>query len=284
MKGQNFLEEDWDYAIIFDAARYDVFSQLYDDYFEGELEKRKSRASATPEWAAKVFEGRHRMNYFSTNPFINSIGMSLRQVGDVNYDVVPADHITNIIDLWDVAWDDEIGTVRPEDVNRQFRKRRDDLDGARTVIHYMQPHVPFLGRGKGRLNAHLKKSFSKLKTNGGTNGVISDQIAEVMPDIISRMEDMELFMKLGLYSSLDKRSLLQVVSGESTEKLMEFHRENQRKVMEEAKKLVEDLEGDVIITSDHGDAFGEQGVWGHHIEKHIPPLVEVPWLEVEGVN
>jgi len=37
----------------------------------------------------------------------------------------------------------------------------------------------------------------------------------------------------------------------------------------------------VVVTADHGEAFGEEGVWEHHIETHIPPLMEVPWLEVE---
>jgi len=46
--------------------------------------------------------------------------------------------------------------------------------------------------------------------------------------------------------------------------------------------FIDDLKGDVIITSDHGEAFGEEGVWEHHIETPIPPLIEVPWLEVES--
>lgn len=37
----------------------------------------------------------------------------------------------------------------------------------------------------------------------------------------------------------------------------------------------------VVVTADHGEAFGEQGVWEHHIETYIPPLIEVPWLRVE---
>ena len=44
MKDQNFFEEDWDHAIILDAARYDVFKEVYEDYFDGELEKRRSPA------------------------------------------------------------------------------------------------------------------------------------------------------------------------------------------------------------------------------------------------
>ncbi len=49
MKDQNFFEEDWDYAIILDSARYDVFKRVYRDYFKGDLKKRNSNASATME-------------------------------------------------------------------------------------------------------------------------------------------------------------------------------------------------------------------------------------------
>ena len=36
----------------------------------------------------------------------------------------------------------------------------------------------------------------------------------------------------------------------------------------------------IIFTSDHGEAFGEQGIWEHPMETHITVLTEVPWLEV----
>jgi glucan phosphoethanolaminetransferase (alkaline phosphatase superfamily) len=52
-------------------------------------------------------------------------------------------------------------------------------------------------------------------------------------------------------------------------------------VLQSVADLVPELDGRVVVTADHGEAFGEEGVWEHHIETHIPPLVEVPWLEVE---
>lgn len=284
MKDQNFLDEDWDYAIILDSARYDIFEEMYSDYFSGNLEKRKSKASATPEWADKVLEGRQNINWFSANPFINGIGLPLNEIGAVDYDKTPSKHIAHVVDLWDEIWDEKKGTVHPEDVNREFKDRIDQLGDRRTVIHYMQPHAPFVGRGKSRINEHLRKSFSKLKENGEESGKISDKISERIPDLIGRLEETETFMKLGFMSSLDRSSIFEVIRGDTREKLMEYYRENMRLALENANELAEDLDGKVIITSDHGEAFGEQGVWEHHVETHIPPLVEVPWLEVEEVK
>lgn len=37
----------------------------------------------------------------------------------------------------------------------------------------------------------------------------------------------------------------------------------------------------VVVTADHGEAFGEQGVWGHPGHSVIPVLRNVPWLEID---
>lgn len=36
----------------------------------------------------------------------------------------------------------------------------------------------------------------------------------------------------------------------------------------------------VVVTADHGEAFGEQGIWGHPGPCDIPVLRIVPWLEI----
>lgn len=82
MEGQDFLGSDWDYCIVLDACRYDVFSDVYGEYLDGALEKRWSTGSSTPEWAYRTFTGDHDIAYFSGNPFINSLGIPERtQVG-----------------------------------------------------------------------------------------------------------------------------------------------------------------------------------------------------------
>ncbi|MFB6147828.1 MAG: hypothetical protein ABEJ66_03000, partial [Candidatus Nanohaloarchaea archaeon] len=126
MKPQNVVEEDWDYLIILDACRFDSFKQIYGDYFEGKLEKRRSEGSATPEWAAKTFTEEHDITYFSSNPFINSMGLPLDEMdwgASYESDWKSTDHIANIIDVWDIAWDDELRTVTPGEMNRVVREK-----------------------------------------------------------------------------------------------------------------------------------------------------------------
>lgn len=264
MKDQNFFEEDWDTAVILDAARFDAFKQAYTEFIEGDLEKRRSNASATPEWVHRNFSGRHNITWLSANPFINSINAPLSESGPVSYDTTPSRHVTEIKDLWRTEWSPQHGTVRPEKVYEAWKQTD---SGGKTVVHFMQPHAPFIGKGKSRINNSLRKNFS------GGGGL------KALSPVIERLEDTETAMKLGMYSNLDLKHLAEALRNGSRETLMRYHRENLETALEYASKVVEESDGRTIVTSDHGEAFGEQGVWGHHIEKHIPPLVEVPWLE-----
>ena len=46
----NVMEEDWDFLIVLDACRYDYFSEMYEGFFTGRLEKRISPGCSTVEW------------------------------------------------------------------------------------------------------------------------------------------------------------------------------------------------------------------------------------------
>lgn len=282
MDTQRPFERDWDYLLVLDAARYDVFAAVYEEYFEGTLRKFDSEASATPEWVDTHFEGFHDVTYFSANPFVNSLRLPLKEAGTVGYETTPAEHVARVVDVWDSGWNEGLGTVRPEAVTREFMTERDRVDG-RTVLHFMQPHAPFLGRGQGRINRSIRNSFHSLKETGvagGLGGLLGDRLS----GLVERLEDSESVMKLAMLSNLGVRSLLEVATGNARETLLSYHEENLRGALDSVVSITRSLDGRVVVTSDHGEAFGEQGVWGHHVETHIPALVEVPWLEVEDVT
>ena len=84
-----------------------------------------------------------------------------------------------------------------------------------------------------------------------------------------------------MWADLDLRGLLDVLAGGTAVTLRRYYEENLRLALEAVVDLVADLDGTVVVTADHGEAFGEEGVWEHHVETHIPPLVEVPWLVLD---
>jgi hypothetical protein len=282
---QQFLESDWDYCLVLDACRFDVFSEVYEDYLDGDLEKRRSVGSSTPEWASRTFTGDHDIAYFSGNPFINSLGIPLNELkwgASCDYDWTASQHISEVIDVWKDGWDDDLGTVPPESLATAVREGWDAVERAeRTVVHYMQPHAPYLSRGSGQKLKQIQKGIKRQgeAESEGTDedgGLLSAVGDAVRPRVESVLDDSSLAMKAGLLLETGVDGVL----GGTRETAMSYHEENLRIALESVVDLLDDLDGDVVVTADHGEAFGEQGVWEHHIETHIPVLVEVPWLEL----
>jgi hypothetical protein len=284
MKDQRFLESEWDYCLVLDACRYDVFSEVYDEYLDGTLEKRKSLGSSTPEWAYRTLTGELDIAYFSSNPFINSKGIPLNELkwgASCDYEWTATDHLADVIDVWKHGWDDDLGTVPPDSLAESFHDHRDIADERdRTVLHYMQPHAPYLGRGDGgkvtTIREGIKQQDEIDPEPDSLRGAVADK---VRPAVESVLERSSLAMKAGVWLELGAGTAL---TNGTRATAMEYHEENLRIALESIVDLLDDLDGTVVVTADHGEAFGEQGVWEHHIETPIPPLVEVPWLELDG--
>ena len=278
---QDLVAEEWDYLIVLDACRYDAFERLHGEYLSGRLEKRRSPGSATPEWAAKTFTGDHDITYLSANPFVNSLGIPLDDLkwgASCEYEWAAADHIDTVVDLWRDAWDDDLGAVVPGDVTERARERctaTDDND--RTVIHYLQPHAPYLRRGRGRKLRRIRGGVSTPAADAADDGSLST----VRKWVERRLGGSQLAMMLGMVVELDPASALDIGDRGFGETIRSYYEENLRLALSAAADLAADLDGRTVVTSDHGEAFGEHGVWEHHVETHIPPLVDVPWLVLE---
>ena len=289
-KPQNLLGEEWDYLIVLDACRYDFFADVHDDYLSGSLEKRRSRGSSTPEWSMRTFPDRHDITYFSANPLINSLGVPFNEIpwgkalGD-DYAWAADDHITEIVDVWDFAWDDELGTVHPAAVNEAVRDRPGLLDKRdRTIVHYLQPHMPYIVGGKGRKIGELRNAVARADGNGAASdgGLLTSVGGLASPRVRRVFENSELLTKLGVLLDLDVDGLLSIGDkGGARAVVEEYYEETLRLALEQVADLAADLDGRVVVTADHGEAFGEDGVWEHHVETHIPVLVDVPWLVLD---
>lgn len=283
MQEQRFLESSWDYCVVLDACRYDVFSDLYDDYLDGTLEKRWSTGSSTPEWAYRTFTRDHDIAYFSANPFINSFGIPLNELqwgASCDYEWTATDHLDEVVDVWKHGWDDDLGTVPPESLAESFYDHHDAVVRAdRTVIHYIQPHAPYLSRGTGQKLTQIREGIRRQgEAEADDGGVLSSIGDAVRPRIESALEGSQLAMKAGLWLELEPGGLWRDGTRATA---MEYYEENLRIALEGVVDFIEELDGTVVVTADHGEAFGEEGIWEHHIETHIPALMEVPWLEVD---
>jgi hypothetical protein len=135
-----FTKSDFDTIIILDACRYDYYSKF--------RKAKKVFADATHTMASikHMFPYKYLDTaYVSGNPFING-----RHVVFEDYDAL--DHFALVDDVWFHGWEsvEGISTVPPWnvfDAAIKYQKR-----GYKTVIHFVQPHAPYIGKIK--FNTH----------------------------------------------------------------------------------------------------------------------------------
>ncbi len=130
--GVDLFETDWDNLFILDACRYDTFERLHD--LPGELSKRESLASTTPEFLRANLLGRelHDTVYVTA------------QVQIRNHDDIDSP-FHRIVDVWEDGWDADIGTVLPETVAEATIAANERYPDKRLLVHFLQPHYPFIG-------------------------------------------------------------------------------------------------------------------------------------------
>lgn len=236
--GVNIFERDWDNLLILDACRYDDFADIHN--LPGRLTSVESRGARTPEFLHANFYGQRLDDvvYLNANPMLH------RRLDEFEFSVY------ELFDLWKTDWDSETGTVLPETVKERTLTVAQQYPNKRLIIHFIQPHYPFLG-SDNEFDQDPKKS-------------------SVRDNMWRRLE----------------RGNLDI----PTEHLRELYRDNLRRALPAVKELIQNLQGKNIVTSDHGNMFGERSwpvphkEWGHPPKIYTEELVKVPWLEYLNGN
>jgi len=68
----------------------------------------------------------------------------------------------------------------------------------------------------------------------------------------------------------------------SREYTIEIYSQSLQYALKEVDRLVSHVNGDVVVTSDHGESFGEGGLYGHPPGAKSKYLLQVPWIELKG--
>lgn len=136
-EGEEFspFEKDWDVLIILDACRY--------DYYEGffpESSKRVTRASHSREYFGKNFSSGsyYDIVYISANGHISPENFREATGRDLDEVFYKVDHLALS------EWDDGLGIVPPEAATDKALEEEDKNPERKKVVHYMQPHAPYI--------------------------------------------------------------------------------------------------------------------------------------------
>jgi hypothetical protein len=169
--------------------------------------------------------------YVCGNPFSES------ELEQANFQV--------LTEAWKGNWDHDSGTVRPEPLTDQAIHYSRSLNPNRLIVHYMQPHYPFL----------------------------SNEIGEGIT-----------LSDFGQEDSMTPWTLLEQGQVTEEEVWMSY-KDNLRVVLDDLRKLLNNVDADrVVISADHGNAMGEWGIYGHPYGWSLDSLKKVPWIETKAVN
>jgi len=242
--GVSIPDADWDNLLILDGCRYDLFETFYrsEAHLDGTLEKRISKGSGSPEFLRKNFADWtfDDIIYVTANPFVKKV------LDD------PFFHTEHV---WPDGWDDDEETVLPETMVERARTLLGEFPNKRFVLHFMQPHHPFIGE-------------TRIEDDHGFVGAIAKSTGEEVPDVEFIWEKLRA-------GKID------------AETVWRAYEDNLRFIMDEIRPFVEEVDGKSVLTSDHGNAFGERAkpfptrVYGHGNRIRIPALIEVPWFVPE---
>jgi len=262
-KTKNILEENWDFLIILDAARYDFFKKLYKNYLSGCLKRAISPATNTMEWFNRVFPSFYDdIVYVSANPYVNSKIEVTDRYG-LKFD--GKKHFYKIIDVWDWGWSSR--TVHPSKMKEAIIMVKNKYKKKRFILHYIQPHIPYISE-----NYIHYRSKSE-------NVIRIPKIRRFIKKLIKRTFGIEGFFGICNLLGITPVSQYHLVGmKEGIKGLRKAYKENLELVLEHVAKLLENLSGNILIISDHGEYLGEYGRCGHGIVPRHPPIIEVPWL------
>ncbi len=247
------MAKDWDYLIILDACRYDIFEEVAS--MEGNLNSVISRGSHSKEFATKNFANRELYN----TVYVTANGYGARIADGAFHDLIFTDEDDAVEDV-EVLHSSAKG-MAPSTVYNATIDAYEKYPNKRIISHFMQPHSPYLGERAEELRKRVKNEGLIVLSRDPEKIKNYDQNGE---NVVSTLGGAvrEGYMTM--------------------EEFKEVYVENLEIVLEYVSSLIEYFDGKIVVTADHGQSLGEKDVFGHPQNTYMEELRRVPWLTVDS--
>lgn len=257
--GTPIFDREWDVLVVLDACRPDVLGEVASDYdyLPHDIPATYSAGSCSPEWMRKNFQPQYqdvldRTAYVTANPFSG------------RYD---ASQFGLLDEVWRDEWSDDYKTIPPGAVTDHAIAAGRRHDNDRLIVHYMQPHEPY-----PELAVEHPEWFTVGDGDDAEEGDGGD--ADVSGERLRYCEQ-----DWGLWDRLRHGEI-------ARDDLWRMYRDTLRWVLDDGvTPLLRNLDAeDVVVTADHGEAFGERGIYAHPEYIPAPVVKRVPWVRTSATD
>lgn len=258
--GENVLDWEWDLLVILDTCRVDALRQTLPNHMEIDptnITSYWSLGSQTGEWLCKTFSGRDEelndIAYASGNAWFarvldQGIGPESHRFENVvtpklNWDLPPVESFGDTARLWGRGYEGYAATNAHEGGHCLPEVVTDQ------ALYFHQKGFP-------QVIAHYIQPHYPYEKRARDESRDTLHPYETGPKHIA-------------------------TSGERS-KAWNAYLTDLEWVLDDVAELIENVNGTVAITADHGEAFGEYGMYGHQAGIPHPQMKRVPWVEIEG--
>ena len=255
--GTNIFELDWDIAIILDTCRIDVLQQIKEEYdFINEVNQMSSVGAATPEWVCNTFS-KDYVEKISETGYIAGNGFSEKIL---NKETSPEklEAAAFAPTKWTV--------VSPEDfdlIDFVWRADEDSISTGKTGEYYSMADTV-----TDHAIAHWReREFEQM---------IVHYIEPHQPYLHTSLAEGK--NNLG---DIESSPFEYLRSGGEREKVWEMYKTELRAGLDAVETLIKNVEAErVLMTADHGEAFGEWNGYSHRSGSIHPHVRRVPvvWM------
>lgn len=248
--GLNVYEKEWDILIVLDACRVDTLRNVAHDYdFVKNVDSRWSVGSQSAEWLANTFTSQYLEEIRGTS-YLSSNGYSEAVIEKGSRP--PANNTTPIdFSSWSVVDDGDLKSHE-----KLWHRHHDETYGV-VLPETMTNYAIETSREDEaeRVIVHYTQPHLPYAGRAFSEGREPNQTE-----------------KHG-YELLENGSI-------SHDEVYEVYKETLRWVLDDVEVLLENVDAEkVVITSDHGEAFGEWKAYGHPEGFPHPAVRKVPWVE-----
>jgi len=250
--GTNVFERDWDVLLILDTCRVDALKEVAPEYdFIAEVNSITSVGSCSPEWIACTFTEDHseeiqHTTYISANAFAQRV-LKDREFPDSNRGISISNW--NTVNADEFLKLDQPWKYAPNPPHGHIRPNH--LTD-RAIANFRQQHPE-------RLIVHYSQPHAPYTAKADAEG----------RDLFDYEENPRTYLK----------------NGGEFNKVWSAYLDNLRLVLDEVKIIINNIEAEeVAISADHGEAFGEWGIYWHLAGLPHPKLKRVPWVKTSASN